>query len=557
MNRHPDIRLEVLVDFIDDALLADHVLRDRDVEAILRTLAAAGVKRVGWAYYGDGHGGWLMPENLRDGPVDYSQGRETYRELGNPLRSAVEHGHRNGIEVFAYFKPYETGVSMVIPEGAPEAGCALPRHGGGRLGVIDPFVRDHPGLRLQRRREDCEASGPVCAVRLAKRDGLPTRVTAGHLQIWTSDSNYRYSPVSFPFDVTEAVEPAAADVLDHMGRVVTRCGAPVRTLTLSGFSIEAPYFLVTTDFVEGPDDFSNSGTAMLTALDSRGREIPGVSATGAGCWLASRVNFRDWGLIFDYGWGRAVTRLDVANTDGRSGFIAYARGKNATLPAALCETEPEVQAFWLDCLREMIAAGVDGVDFREENHCTHTDEPEAYGFNPVVLARCRAGADLQAEVARVRGEAYTGFLRQARKLLAAHQVRMRYHLNMDYFRPDPPACRALAYPANVHFDWRRWLEEGLLDEAVLRSYHHRTAMLGDAFGRDLIEGCRSVGIPISFNHHVFKDEPWYLEEAARVVDDGRFSGLILYELSSFLRTDRRGACRFTLPVAEAICRAFR
>ena len=36
----------------------------------------------------------------------------------------------------------------------------------------------------------------------------------------------------------------------------------------------------------------------------------------------------------------------------------------------------------------MIAAGVDGVDFREENHSTHTDYPEDYGFNDVVLQQC-------------------------------------------------------------------------------------------------------------------------------------------------------------------------
>lgn len=555
MTQLHHVRLEVLVDFIDDALLADHVLGIGDVESMMRTLAGAGVKRVAWAYYGDGHGGLLMPERLRDGKIDYGQGPATYRELGNPLRQAVECGHRHGMEVYAYFKPYETGVSMVMPEGSAEAAAfGLLKHVGGRLGVLDPFVRDHPHLRIQRRREPYPGNGPVCALRLAKRDDRPTRVTAGHLQIWTSDRNYRYTPGPAVFNLAETVEPAAADVVDNLGKLVTRRGAPVRILTLSGFRLDAPYILVTTDFVDGPPDFANSGAAMLSALDARGSAIAGVTATGAGCWLASKVSFRDWGLIFDYGWGRAVTRLDVPNTDGRSGFIAFARGKNAMLPAALCETEPEVQAFWLDCLREVIAAGVDGVDIREENHCTHTDEPEAYGFNPVVLAQCRAGKDLVAEVARVRGEAYTGFLRRAHELLAAQGVRMRYHLNMDHFRSDPPACRALAYPANLHFDWRRWIAEGLLDEAVLRSYHLRDSMLTDPVGQAMVEACRVAGLPISYNHHVFADEPRYLEDAVRVARDGRFDGLILYELSSFLRTDPNAACRFTMPVVEAICR---
>jgi hypothetical protein len=557
MSHSSKVRMEVLVDFLDDALLADHVLGPRDIEGMMSTLAAAGVKRVAWAYYGDGHGGLRMPQDLKDGRADYGLCRRTYQELGNPLQWAVEAGHRHGLEVYAYFKPYETGVSMVIPEGSPEATQGLLRHQGGRLGVLDPFVLAHPDLRLQRRSGTVVAKGPICALRLTKRDAGPTRVTGPHLQIWTSENNYRYTPLSTSLDVVESVVPSANEVVDQAGTVVTRKGDPVRTITMSGFRIESHYVLVTTDFADGPADFTNSGTGMLAALDAQGCEIPGVFATGAGCWLAGRVNFREWGLIFDYGWGRAVTTLDVSNADGRSGFIAFARGKNATLPAALCETEPLVQEFWLDGLREMIAAGVDGVDFREENHCTHTDEPEAYGFNPVVLAQCRPGGDLRREVARVRGEAYAGFLRKAHDLLSACGVRLRYHLNMDWFRSDPPACRALAYPANIHFDWRRWIEEGLLDEAVLRSFHHRKDMLADSFGGELVEACHGAGIPISFNHHIFDDNGWYLEEAVRVADDGHFAGLILYELNTFLRTDMNGNGRFTLSCVEEICRILR
>lgn len=561
MNQKHDFTCEVLVDFLDDALMTDHPLDVCEIEGMMDTLADAGVRRVSWAYYGDGHGGLLLPDGLIDGVCNWGNCVETYRRLGNPLRVAVEAGHRRGMEVYAYFKPYETGVSMVFPEGTPEAQAyGLLPHRGGSLGALDPFVHAHPHLRIQRRTDDLPAgreTAPICALKLVKADAAPTRITAENLQIWTSPQNYQYQQAYIPFTLTEHIEHAQCDVRDNFGTLVTRCGDPVRVLTLAGFQLDDAYVLVTTNFTDGPADFANAGTELLVALDADGREIPGVSATGAGCWLAGRVNFRQWGLLFDYGWGRAVTQLDVPNDSGRAGFIAFARGRNRYLPAALCETEPAVQAHWLRCLAEMVEAGVDGVDFREENHCTHTDEPEAYGFNPVVLARCRPGADVLGEVARVRGEAYTDFLRQAKAQLTAHGVRLRYHLNMDHFRPAPPPARALAYPANLHFDWQRWLAEGLLDEAVLRSYHYRTAMLTDDFGAELVAQCRERNIPISFNHHIFANDPWYLEEAQRVSADGRFAGVILYEAQSFLRTDRDGACRFTLEVAEQICQALR
>ena len=261
---------------------------------------------------------------------------------------------------------------------------------------------------------------------------------------------------------------------------------------MSDLNLRAKYLLVTTDFRDGAGDFTNSGTALLTALDEQGQEIPGVFATGGTVWLANMVDFRNGGLMFDHGFGAEPVTLDAPNASGRKGFIAFTAGRNKYLPGALCETEPKVQEFWLSCLDEMIAAGVDGVDFREENHSTHTDFPDEYGFNPVVLQRCRGlEGSLEANVARVRGEAYTDFLRKCKQRLSACGKRMRYNLQLDYFRPDPPACRLLAYPANLRFDWRQWLEEGLMDEVNIRFYQLPfNAVFDDKIAQEMIAACR-------------------------------------------------------------------
>jgi hypothetical protein len=562
--RAPDqpFLLEALVDFPDDALENGRALTRQDIDAMMAKLADMGMRRVVWGYYGDGHGGWLNPAGYTE---DYQGGwkhyDETYRTLDNPLKVATEAGHRHGLDVYAYFKPYETGAAVMFPEGSPQAGewgrldCL-----GGKLAWMDPFVAKHPELRVQRRTDDIPAgtaTAAIRAIRLTKKDASPTRITRNRLQIWTSEANFRYRRASVAFDVSETVGPAPRDVRDHAGNLLTTRGDPVRMLLLSGLNLTDPFVLVTTDFAEGTPDFTNAGLSLMTALDARGHEIPCAFASGGAIWCANLVDFRNGGLMFDYGFGAAPVALDAPNAGGKQGFIALARGRNAYLPGALCETEPAVQDFWLSCLDEMIAAEVDGVDIREENHSTHTDYPEDYGFNPVVLARCRAGGDLRAVAARVRGDAYTEFLRRAKARLAASGRRLRYHLNMDWFRPDPPPCRALAYPANLRFDWERWLDEGLMDAAVLRSYHHRTAMLTDAFGAELVSACRRRGIPIAFNHHIFQDEAWYRDEALRVAADGRFTGLILYETYSFLRTDAPGVWNVRLNVAEQIGQALR
>ena len=43
--------------------------------------------------------------------------------------------------------------------------------------------------------------------------------------------------------------------------------------------------------------------------------------------------------------------------DPDTGFIAFARGRNEYLSGALCETEPQVQEFWLSCIEGMLDMG--------------------------------------------------------------------------------------------------------------------------------------------------------------------------------------------------------
>jgi hypothetical protein len=575
--------LEALVDFPDDTITAGRALTPRDIDALMAKLAELGIRRVSWEYYGEGHGGYLNPSGLVES--DPYQGQTdsqwqyydaTYRLLGNPLKVAVDAGHRHGLEVYGYYKPYETGPGMILPQGTEAArkwgrlDCI-----GGKLTWMDPFVLANPNLRIQRRMDDLPAWGAtarVGSIRLTKKDAAPTRITAEHLQIWTSPDNNRYRPTPAKFAFSDAVEPAPRDVRDQRGAVMTRKGDPVRVLTLSGLNLDDKFILVTTDFSDGKSDFVNSGLALMTALDPLGREIPGVFASGGAIWCASLVDFRDKGLIFDYGWGAAPVVLDAPNTNvrrastadlpldagetnGRQGFIAFARGRNAYLPGALCETEPKVRAFWLKCVDEILATGVDGIDFREENHSTHTDHPEDYGFNGIVVEKARARpGDFLKNVADVRGEAYTEFLRESHRRLAKAGKQMRYNLQIDFFRPNPPPSRLLAYPANIHFDWQRWVDEGLLDGSILRFFSLPFGTIfEDSIAQDMIARSQRRALPITVNRYIETPGEKLSAEVQRVKSDGRFSGFIFYEVSSFIKFGPNpGECMVKYPpVAQA------
>lgn len=565
--------LETLVDFPDDALSTPLTITPAHIDSLMVTLKARGIGRVIWAYYGDGHGGWFGPmgiERLAHGGVIaddqnfWGANARTYLTLGNPLRVTVEAAHRHGIEVYAYFKPYETGPAASFPEGSPE-GIEWGRvpHLGGYYTWLDPFVAANQHLRIKRRTDDLwpgHDAATISTIKLTKKDAAPTRIKASNIEVWTSGLNrgYRRSDVKFAF--SETVESSPREVRDVYGNVVTKQGDPVRVLTLSGLHLDDRFIAVTTDFVDGEPDFENAWDRLVTCFDARGREIPGSIATGTAIWFPELERFPEAGMQYDTGRGPEVVALDVPRDAARHagprsnahraaeqtkvrGVIGFTRGRNLYLSGAMCETEPEVRAYWMRSLAEILEAGVDGVEFRVENHSCHSDSPEDYGFNPAVMAEVRDHQNPLPEITAIRTEAYTDFLRDAKREIARRGRKMRVNLNVDWFRPahERPGSRRLAYPANIEFDWRKWIDEGLLDEAVLRVFAKPLDGVwgGDATAIEMVRRCNDRRIPISVNRYVWMNER-LSEEFERVRADGRFAGFVLYETWSYTKIDERG-----------------
>lgn len=555
MTTRDPFTVEVLVDFVDDVLSAEEPITKQHLDAMMALLAKSGVKRVIWGYYADGRSGFMAPYGFVAKNRSFTNCLDSYHGLGNPLREATLAAHRHGLEIHAYYKPYETGPGWILPEGSTQ-GHAWGRikQQGGFLTWMDPFVVGNQHLRIKHKDADLpQRHKTIHRLRLYKNDAMPTRITKEHLQIRSCKHNYVYQQMDVDFDFNDSIEHADHDIVDVYGNLITRKGDDIRVLTLSGLELTDPYVLVTTDFKEGTADFQNTGTELLKAFDADGNEILGVFAPGALVYGYCLENFHNWGLLFDNGFGNRLVSLDVDNAPGNQGMIAFMAGRNAYLNGALCETEPDVQAFWLACIEEILSYGVDGIDIREENHSCHTDFPEEYGYNECVLKQCNSGE--MEEIARVRGNAYTDFLRKAKERTSATGKTLRYNLNMDWFRPDPPSCRQLAYPANINFDWKTWLAEGLLDAAVLRSYHLRKQMLTDDFGQEIIDECQKYNLPVTFNHHVFgqmPDQDWFVDEFERVKQDKRFAGITLYEICNFMEPTAAGSYRFKLPTIERI-----
>jgi hypothetical protein len=542
--------LSVLVDFVDDA--ESGVYTPRRVDAMMRLFREMGIRRVYWIHYGDESvEGFWRPY----GSPGEQNRLHTIHALGQPIRVAVEAARRHALEIYGYFKPYETGISMIFPEGSPEAlqYGKLP-HLGASLPCLMRLVREHPEWRIRRRRDDLPvdiARIPVCEIRLYGRTAAATRIGKANLQIWTSERNYRYQRKPAEFSFSSAVEPAPHDFVDLEGKRLAVRGDPVRVLKLAGLHLTDRYILLTTDFDQGAGDFELSAVDMLQAFGPDGRRIAiSVGAGGAvygssSVWCRDKLDFRNWGIEFDNGFGRTLVKLDLPNSTGKLGYVAFVRGRNEYLPAAPCECYPEVQKFWLEQLRACLDAGVDGIDFRIESHCTHTDDPFSYGFNDIVLEayqrRYGQGSVDRKLLARIRGERYTAFLREASRMIRARGKKMQLHLNVEFLRPDPRPSRYLAYPWNVEFDWRGWLREGLADEATLRTFQYTPEfVLNDGFSQEIIAECQKRSIPLHYNRYVGvpgRPASAFVADLERIRRDGRFRGFIIYESASFLVPD--------------------
>ena len=588
----PEFKLSVTVDFYGDG--GKGLYTHDTLDLMMREVRSLGVSRVYWQYLGDleqekyGAGTNLLLSRWAE------FGPRTLAAIGEPLEAAVKAAHRNGLEIFGVLKPYHTGMSATFPEGSPDADPETEmRRIGGTVQSFNPFMGRFPHTRIKRRPVRGPAnlqSLPIRQIRLIKRNDSPTRIHRQNLEIWTSPDNYRYQRQAVEFTLEEAVKPAPREVRDYYGNLVTRKGDPVRILSLKNLDLRDRYVVVATNFQGGNTDFENTALGMIQVYGPSPDPLPIVVATQDATWIRPR-DFRSYGLEFDSGYGPRLMSLDRAwksdpqdlkpekvqitkwnehraelGLGSGGGFLGFARGKNEYLPTAPCEAYPEVQELWVWQIRRMLEKGVDGVVLRVSAHGTLTDEPYEYGFNePIVKAyQERYGVDPLTQaydpqlLAALRGEYYTRFVREASRRTRQAGKLFQVQVHTEAFRPDPVFGQIMGFPANLHFSWRQWLEEGLVDAVTLRASWYEAAedpldgspthrsnlhnILEDPVVREVLEVTERMGLPVYMNRYVSRAIPIgeYVDNIQQLYHDRRFAGFDLYEFFHLARSSPDG-----------------
>ena len=523
--------LEMLVDFYDDLLFAQAPFYAEDIDSLFERLAKDGIKTVSWYYQSDERGGWLNRFIPSPGAPERSR-YAVYNECC-VMRRACEAAHKHNIRFIIGFKPYETGFFGIDLKTARAQNIHTVEQLGRMIVAIDPFVVEHPELRLRLRPElrNIDPMPRIGRIELWKADDAPTRIKKENLEILVSDVNLEYRKLDVPFDFSEEIRTNADDETDLFGKVISPKGQKVRVLTLSGLDFSSRYWAVQCVGLEGPGDFYGLGNRMMRVYDVDGNPIDGCFARKYSICDKECTDLEEHGAYFDIGYGQREYTLDDPGE-----YTAFTAQLSEYVTGSLCETEPAVQRFWLDCVDSILDAGVDGVEFRIENHGHMTDHSLDYGFNDAVLEL--AGKDASdAAIAKVRGDAFTDFLQKAVDKIRARGKISRLYISIDRLTVPLPPDRLLAWPQNIEYQWERWLEEGLADEVVFRVFNFvicQTALQNPLTDK-VAEKCRQYHVPMVFSFYVRNlNDPWYIEEAERIVSDERFAGLVLYE-NSFLR----------------------
>ncbi len=565
--------LSTLVDFPDDCQRIEFT--EDLVAQLIDRLHWMGVRRVYWNYYHAGHWEWFLAYGPLGGVA------KTLENLGDPMRVGRRLAHERGMEFYAVIKPYENGVSHAHPKSALAKDGIVGLPGIGGYYHVDPWVLARPEMRVQARQADLPRGldeTPVTRIQLRQKDTTPLRIQSENLEIWTSDDNDGYRKQDMEFDVSEEIETCPRDVVDIDGNPVSNRGDEVRVLNITGLNLLDPFIAVTTNFEDHEGAFSNTAVEMVRAFGPDDQPLPIVVASHKAIWRPQR-DLRNGDLEFDTGLGGAMVRLDVSNSasafdnvlshaaDAPDGVIAFAKGRNRYVSGSLCEGEPEVQAHWMEWVSDCMAAGVDGLDVRISCHSSWTDSPEIYGFNPPVAAEYEQRYGVNPDVepydpvlfGNVRGDLYDRFLRAARARLAAAELPLHHHIEIESFRPDASPSRTRSRPGNINFHWRRWLQTGLTDETTLfgRAWPPER-LLSDAFVQNVLDEVSATNVPAHLSLPVNvsgADGSRLADQIEYTYRSGRLDGYSIYETAALYdrhHTGADGRLRFLPGLTEAV-----
>ena len=542
--------LQMVVDFADDILHGQSFTRGA-FESLFDTLKSWGVSRTYWHYF-------LVANHFPDRQTLFG---DTLGNVGDFLKLVIDLAHEREMELYATLKPFDILWSARTDEPfhanllnsnqePPQPVGVTGRLGGERV-YLPGWLKGHEEALVKR----CPVEmpdGPIIEVEIVKENDEPAGFELTRIELWVSEDNRTYTRHEGSLQVAAACETRPRLCQTPRGPVEEPEQETVTVVRITGLKISEPYFAVTVSQESGALQFCNQHFKLLAARTADGKRVPITLGLFPGRKFGARsADFREAGVAFDWGdgatqgiWGQPDFVEARGSLHGPCGFLAFARGKNRYLDM-LSASHPLSHKLWLEIVDRCIDLGVDGMDFRIRCHKSSV-EWSGFGFEPGVVDafRDRYGVDIRYEDfdaeawRRLRGEQYTDFVRAASTMLHDAGRKLQHHVSPGMV--PPPSQPTMLH---IHFDWERWLQEGLIDSITCKQLEHSTA-----FFDQVRETAHAHGAPIydcpyinTYFHKRWKkgDSAWAarLRKNIQLARATSLDGYMIYENAAVLRAD--------------------
>jgi len=550
-KQNKEFSLSVCVDFVDDIVPVPYT--KEMFEQLFSEFESWGVKRCYWIYYGG------LKSNFWDTCV-YNIGKhlqQTVENVGEPFQYAVNIAHNHNIEIFGLIKPFDMGHGWYsfpdTPEGAKRG--KLKRIGGYIDWVADFPAKNRRFIISRKPGTNGPKDKKITRIDLVKEDSKSPDFTVHDVEILISDDNAHYYPYSAKIERQEVIENYPLWEHTPSGGRPTGEKRKCFVMRFNNLDIQTRYFALRVKSRSA--SFSNTLINLIHVFGENGEErcltygvLPRANFIAYENWgTFKREDFTENGVEFDLFDIQGATSpgfeaISAIHTfDAGYGFLAIARGKNDGPVSVLSPSFFEVRQWWLSLIRDVLVAGADGVELRMRNHnkvCAWSE----FGFEEPIRNEFlnRYGIDIwktddfdRVALRRLRGEFYTQFYREAKKLVRSYGKKLGLHISITMdVEPE------IGAPMDIHFDWRSWLKENIADCITMKEVWPKTR-----FAEEILSFTRERGIPVIFSPYA--NNIWrqgkgveICEKRIRFAKENGFDGFQYYESASVLRATRDG-----------------
>lgn len=384
------------------------------------------------------------------------------KHCGDFLTCATQQAHANGLEIFACLKVFDLGFNSWFQERRSRITThdveGLPL-------VVTPEVAAHPEWTLQTNPAWRRTTKfPITRLRFYSEEPIPA-LKPSQIRLRASRDNKDYQYYSGPLQFKQGTVRRRHQRWTPAGPITETGTTRNWYIELAGLQLNQPFAAL--EITDQPVALVQRAFMLVEAEDASGALAPVTVATQGG------RNFKAEGYFFWKEWDGWNNYTDpiVQRRIWNGSDLALTFQEMPTMPSMLEPTYEGTRDIWLALIQKEIEAGVDGISIRTLCHHNGVMSWLQYAFAPIVVEtfQSRYGRAPQCtpedyeRVRRLRGDCFTQFLRDAKKLLAAYGKKLSFQLE-----PGIEIPVRYATPMQLFFDYETWLHENIVDELELK-----------------------------------------------------------------------------------------